>query len=188
MEIVNAVYKTRLAHSLDVYRLSGVIPNSILYVGRPTQLKVMFAKQKITCLLFGRGAIRIMGKGVAEAISTSSSATIEGVLAYVLSHITNSSQSVLPPPSPTLSLELQKMTIVTNLPGPINLNGFVKACDGGDLKPTYDFELFSAVKLTNFKPVCVNVFSSGKIIMCGIKDIECADNIFSTIMVIYNIL
>lgn len=184
MEIVNAVYKTRLGVNLDLYRLAAVIPDSILYVGRPTQLKVKLPTNKITCLLFGRGGLRIMGKGVADA----SQQKIDAVLRDILSPVASCLSSEILASISSSSLELQTLTVVTKLPSSINLYRFIKVCEcqsGNKLKPTYDFELFSAVRLENFRPVSVNVFSSGKIIMCGIKNMECADCIYKSIMDMY---
>ena len=122
-----------------------------------------------------------MGKGAAHIEKVER--VYQDVIKQLKTHVTTTTTTTLPPPP---KLKLQTMTVVADLPGPINLYNFAKECDGGNMKPFYDFELFSAVKLSSFRPVCVNVFATGKMIMCGIKDLKCADNILSDILEIYN--
>ena len=70
-QIVNVIFKTRLCNTklpLDLaYLSSRIFPtNSKLYRGRPTQLKICMPDENVVCLIFGRGAIRLMGKGLAD--------------------------------------------------------------------------------------------------------------------------
>ena len=175
LEVVNVVYKTRVPYNLNLDHLSKIIENSYLYVGRPTQLKINYPNDKIVCLLFGKGGLRIMGKGA------STQQNVDQVLRNVLEII--SPTNLAPSQS---RLVLQTMTVVADLPGSVDLYKFAESCAAGGMKPVYDFELFSALKLDSFRPICVNVFSSGKVIMCGIKDLKCADNILTDVLDIYN--
>ena len=67
----------------------------------------------------------------------------------------------------------QSMTVKVVYNKWINLNKFALECTVSPLQ--YERELFPAVLLKKYKPVSVNVFSSGKIIMCGVRDIEQVD-------------
>ena len=72
MQIVNRVFRTRLedCKNLNLHKLSKIIPNANLKPGKPTQLQIVLQPNngvvggsKLTCLLFGNGGVRIMGKG-----------------------------------------------------------------------------------------------------------------------------
>lgn len=43
------------------------------------------------------------------------------------------------------------------------------------MKCSYEPELFPALRMTEFNPMCVNVFSSGKIVIMGLKTISYCD-------------
>jgi TATA-box binding protein (TBP) (component of TFIID and TFIIIB) len=52
----------------------------------------------------------------------------------------------------------------------------------------YDPELFPAARLVDFNPICINIFSSGKIVMMGIKDLSwCSPLLANVIAIIDNI-
>jgi TATA-box binding protein (TBP) (component of TFIID and TFIIIB) len=61
----------------------------------------------------------------------------------------------------------------------INLIKFARECTSLPLQ--FEPELFPAVLLKKYKPISVNVFSSGKIIMCGVRDILQVDDIMQDI-------
>ena len=50
----------------------------------------------------------------------------------------------------------------------------------------YEKELFPALRLTNFNPICVNVFSSGKIVIAGLKSLNTTGIIIKIKDEIYN--
>ena len=175
MEVVNAVYKARLKkHKLDLHHLSSLIPNSVLRIGRPTQLSVEINKVKIF-LFCGRG-VRVMGKG--DLLTTdclSNELMAYGHMLAVLEHFTEEMPA----------LELQTMTVTAQVENwqKTNFTRFIQECG---FKTYHDFEIFSALRITQFNPVCVNLFSSGKLVMCGVKSIEQAEEIQLTINTCYN--
>jgi TATA-box binding protein (TBP) (component of TFIID and TFIIIB) len=174
MQVVNVVYRTRLnIRNLDLKHLSDVIPNSVLRVGRPTQLCVEIDKVKV--LLFCGGGIRVMGKGMMTTDCICNEVLAYGNLLSVLEHFTEE--------VPTL--EIQTMTITTQIENWKKCN-FAKYIQQCGLRTSHDFETFSALRITHFNPVCVNLFSSGKLVMCGIKCMRQAQEIESAIRTSYN--
>ena len=175
MEVVNTVYKARLKmHKLDLHHLSSIIPNSRLRIGRPTQLSVEIDKVKI--FLFCGGGVRVMGKGeLLTADCLSNELMAYGHMLSVLGHFTEE----IP------ALELQTMTVTAQVENwqKADFTRFVQECA---LKTYHDFEIFSALRITEFNPICVNLFSSGKVVMCGVKSIEKAEEIQLAINTCYS--
>jgi len=68
------------------------------------------------------------------------------------------------------TLEIQSITLVLRLPTQVNLIKLAKGLVRGTF--WYEPELFPALRLQNFNPLCVNVFSSGKVILMGVKDFD----------------
>jgi TATA-box binding protein (TBP) (component of TFIID and TFIIIB) len=62
---------------------------------------------------------------------------------------------------------LQTMTVKLKLLGPINLHSLSNLVDS-----RLDLELFPALSLQKYKPVSVNVFASGSVMICGVKDLD----------------
>ena len=180
--IVNVVLKARLCETklpLDLTHLAlKIFPtNSKLYKGRPTQLKITMTDENVICLIFGKGAIRLMGKGLVTANDDDD----DMLSAYMtLFSITEK----FTPEKP--NLHIQTMTVVSNLPSAINLPNFVsKSTKFSKLKLHYDFELFSAVSVQNYAPIHVNIFASGKIVICGIKTTKQVDTIINDLLYAY---
>ena len=47
----------------------------------------------------------------------------------------------------------------------------------------YEPELFPAVLIRKYKPLSVNVFSTGKIMICGVRDMDLVHNIMKELCV-----
>ena len=45
----------------------------------------------------------------------------------------------------------------------------------------YEPEIFPALRFTNFNPICVNLFASGKVMMLGLKTINEGEEILNTL-------
>jgi TATA-box binding protein (TBP) (component of TFIID and TFIIIB) len=170
MEIVNSVYKTRLSCKLNLQKIAVKATENFtstkLHLGRPTQLKIQVGD--ITCLIFSKGAIRLMGKGVINNLC----------LAYltlydILEKVVETNERPV--------LELQTMTAVANIGSPINLPKFEKT-HSQSLRTFANFELFSAVQILKYRPVSVNLFSSGKLVLCGCKSEQQAQGIIDDIL------
>ena len=85
----------------------------------------------------------------------------------ILIDITSNFTSVKP-----RHVRLQTMTVITALPGPVNLYAFHKK-----IAIQYEFELFSALRITAFGRVCANLFSSGKVVLTGCQSLTQAKDI-----------
>ena len=72
------------------------------------------------------------------------------------------------------SLVLQSMTVKSHFGKCINLHKLSQL-----IESRLELELFPCLTIRKYKPVSVNVFATGSIIMCGIKDIEFSKSILS---------
>ena len=166
--IVNTVYCARLVDTpsakMDLQVLAACIPNSRLYVGRPTQLKVVLPEANCICILFGKsGSLRLMGKGCNDLFSAYSA----------MLRVPKLFTQEVP------SLRCQTMRVVGSLPtshrsnDTLNLTHMHKALSQLH-RCEYNFELFSALSLYTWSPVSVNIFASRKFVLCGIRDVAMA--------------
>ena len=64
---------------------------------------------------------------------------------------------------------LQTMSASHNLKKCLNLRQISKCFKQLDHKVEYEPEIFPAIRLRTFDPVCVNLFSSGKVTLLGLK-------------------
>ena len=96
-----------------------------------------------TCILFPSGKCRIMG--CRKPITTDSKL-----------------------PFGIIIDRIQSITVTSQLDHSINLNKLAMATECC----TYEPELFPALRLTSYRPLCVNVFSSGKIVILGIRTLD----------------
>lgn len=75
-------------------------------------------------------------------------------------------------PFPLQSIQLQSVTVSFKLQGgPVILHKLSAYCYAKNIKYIYEAELFPALRLTCFNPLCVNVFGTGKCVITGIKDL-----------------
>ena len=103
-------------------------------------------------LLFKSGAFRIMGKNEVDELD----------IYLILSKFSN----VVP------DIFIQTMTASCNYNRKIILNKLAN-----EPHTHYTAEFFPAVHINKFKPLHINVFSSGRITICGIKDLSVCDSI-----------
>jgi TATA-box binding protein (TBP) (component of TFIID and TFIIIB) len=144
--VVNSVFKGRFGFKLDLEKLRDLIPNSVLHDSKPNQLVIKY--NKVTVILFSRGAVRVMGN-------------VDECYAYLMMIQTCEKFSNEIP-----DLHIQTMTVLVTLP--TVLINLYKLYD--QTPSTYEFELFPSLRITKYNPLCVNVFSTGKVLICGIKD------------------
>ena len=128
------------------------VPNSTLHM---PPYQVVIKDVKGTLILFSSGKFRTLG-------------CIDGFEASFLPFIYL--QKVSPEPFTHLpSLTLQSYTLKYNLGFPIHL----KKLNVVDSLPcVYEPELFPALRLKEFKPLSVNIFTTGKVMVCGVRDPE----------------
>ena len=76
------------------------------------------------------------------------------------------------------NIKVQSVTVVEKLNQILNLHklSVMLDCDA-----MYEPELFPALRFLKFNPMCVNIFSTGKVIILGIRVDDC-ENIVSDIM------
>ena len=67
-------------------------------------------------------------------------------------------------------LKIQSVTIVSHLGREVNLINLSNTMPLNER--VFEPELFPALRLTMFNPLCVNVFSSGKIVILGLKKLS----------------
>jgi TATA-box binding protein (TBP) (component of TFIID and TFIIIB) len=163
VNVVNANYRLTHDKPINLKNTHLLFPsNSKLYV-KPSQLVIK--DDKGTILLFGNGNMRIMGC-IDELEAT--------FLAYKYTMMLDGDDCNFQP------VYSQSMTVRVAYNSKINLNKFV--CESRILPLQYEPELFPAVLLKKYKPISVNVFSSGKIIMCGVRNVEQVDDIMQDLI------
>ena len=64
------------------------------------------------------------------------------------------------------NIQIQSLSVVINLKQTINLYKLARIT-----RCMYEPELFPALRLTKYNPTCVNLFSSGKIVILGLKNL-----------------
>ena len=142
---MNVNYHGRLRKPQDLSRMT--LPHSKLHT-RPQQLVVK--DKKGTVIFFNTGKFRVMG--CIDAIEASFLA-----FKYTLK-IDNDDFP---------ELYSQSYTSRAKLGYDVNLRKLAQ-CE----KTLFEPELFSAVRMCKFKPLSVNVFSTGSIVVCGLKEPE----------------
>jgi TATA-box binding protein (TBP) (component of TFIID and TFIIIB) len=68
-------------------------------------------------------------------------------------------------------ITLQTMTVKLKF-NPVNLYSL-----SGLIKSQLNLEIFPALMITKYKPVSVNVFASGAVMICGVKDLSIVNEI-----------
>ena len=157
VNVINANFRSSHDKPIDLKNVHLLLPNiSKLHI-KPSQLVIK--DEKGTIVFFSNGKMRIMGC-IDELDAT--------FLAYKYTMMLDDDCNFQPVYS-------QSMTIRVVYNVRINLNKFAR--ESTTLPLQYEPELFPAVLLKKYKPISVNVFSSGKIIMCGVRDIQQVDDI-----------
>ena len=146
MEVVNAVYRGNLESKVDLAKLAKEIPNSVLHTSRPSML--VLKDHEGTIMIFASGKFRIMGM-VDEIEATCKVHSVFSKVELEVEMVT-----------------LQTMTVKLKL-GPINLHSLANLIDS-----RLNLELFPALSLQKYKPVSVNVFATGSVMICGVKDLD----------------
>jgi len=70
-------------------------------------------------------------------------------------------------PFPIKNLTIQSVTVTSDLKRIIDLYKLASK-----MKSMYEPELFPALRCLDYCPLCVNVFSSGKVVILGIRNLE----------------
>lgn len=147
-EIVNVNYRGSLTKNIDLDMLQQLIPNSY-QCHKPKQL--IIKDEKAVIMFFSTGNFRIL-KCIDEIEAS--------LIAYNYTSLIDNEEY------PTIYI--QSMTVKVTLNKNINLTKLKNMVTDAHYEP----ELFPAVTIRKFKPVSINVFSSGKIMICGVREIE----------------
>jgi TATA-box binding protein (TBP) (component of TFIID and TFIIIB) len=166
--VINANYRSSHDKCINLDHFhSSLLPsfkiNSKL-CSKPAQLVIK--DEKGTVIFFSNGKLRIMGC-IDELEAT--------FLAYKYTMMIDDDYNFQPVYS-------QSMTVKVVVSNKINLQAFVDVCSSSLIPFQYETELFPAVLIRTYKPISVNVFSSGKIIMCGVRDIQQVHDIIHELM------
>ena len=147
MEFVsNANFKGEFKKKIDLHHLHTRIPNSKLHT-KPFQLVIRDLQG--TLILFSNGKFRTMG-------------CIDELEAAFLAY---TYLEKLKPHNCFPSITLQSYTLKCELGFRINLEKMVLT-----VPSVYEPQLFPALRLKEYKPVSVNIFTTGKVVVCGLKD------------------
>jgi TATA-box binding protein (TBP) (component of TFIID and TFIIIB) len=144
----NANYRGAMKHTVELSQLHSQIPNSVLY-RKPHQLVVKDPQG--TIMFFQSGKFRVMGC-IDELEAT--------FLAYKYTNLINDDEFP--------SITLQSYTTTCHLGFKVILENMAASSNAF----LYEPELFTALRILEFNPASVHVFSTGKIVVCGLRDIE----------------
>ena len=153
--VINTNFRGALETCIDLNKLHQLIPNNKLHI-KPKQLVVKDVMGVI--IFFSNGKLRIMG------CNNDFDATL---LAY--------KYTTLVAPYETPDICLQSMTVKVSIGRRLNLTQLQKLIDPS----TLELEIFPALLIQKYKPISVNVFSTGNIIFCGIKKMDNVENIMT---------
>ena len=181
MEVVNYVYRGNLIirkhyHPLLLHCSRRILnlkylyneykPYAKLYAIKPTQLKIKFDDTK-TLLIFPSGAVRVMGRACDEI----------GALLLLHRVFAHYSRIIKVPGM----LHLQTMTMSGNLGNEVSLYKLSQM-----IQSHSELELFTALRITKYNPMCVNVFASGAVVITVCKDTEKTCDIFNELVLLSN--
>ena len=162
INVINANFRSCHDKPINLKNIHLLLPNiSKLHI-KPSQLVIKDEKGTVIC--FSNGKMRIMGC-IDELEAT--------FLVYKYTMMLDNDFNFQPVYS-------QSMTVRVVYNSPINLIKYSNESTSS-LPLQYEPELFPAVHIKKYKPISVNVFSSGKIIMCGIRDIQQVEDIMQDI-------
>jgi len=80
-------------------------------------------------------------------------------------------------------IRLQSLTIVINIGVAVNLYKLARIT-----KCWFEPELFPALRLTKYDPICVNVFSTGKIVILGLRNLNYGGYVDNITSDLYNLI
>ena len=152
MEFVcNAHFKGDMKRRINLKKLRDKVPNSVLHM-KPRQL-VIKDLLRGSIIIFSSGKFRVMGC-IDELDATF----------FVYEYTTKINDDELP------TIQLQSYTAKCDIGFAVNLTKL--ATSSSSLDYIYEPELFPALRICSFKPLCVNVFATGKIMVCGLREPE----------------
>jgi TATA-box binding protein (TBP) (component of TFIID and TFIIIB) len=165
IDVVNCNYRSTVGKPLNLSVLHASIPNSKLCT-KPKQLVIKDPQG--TLLFFSNGKLRVMG------CNDELEATF---LAYKYVQLIDKSDDFH-------NVFAQSSTVRVTFHKKIHLQKLVHSTLISGCLMQHEPELFPAVLIRKYKPLSVNVFSSGKIMICGVKDVDQVHNIMKDLCVV----
>jgi TATA-box binding protein (TBP) (component of TFIID and TFIIIB) len=83
-------------------------------------------------------------------------------------------------------LSIMSATATSFLENMVTLKSLGDFCFRNGITFIYEPEIFPALRLTSFNPLCVNVFGSGRCVILGIRNLYAVDNIITAVQSIIN--
>jgi TATA-box binding protein (TBP) (component of TFIID and TFIIIB) len=167
-DVVNSNYKSALGKPIDLKVIHDLVPNSTLCY-KPSQLIVK--DEEGTLIFFANGKYRVMG-----CVDELQATCLLYKYAALIDKSDNDFESVFCQSSTVRVLFHQK----------INLIKLAQIVHNDTMSPIAHFEreIFPAVLIRKYKPLSVNVFSTGKIMICGVRNIEQVHDIMKDLCII----
>lgn len=160
MQVVNAVYCGDLGTSVDLYELNANLPNSKFHKHRPCM--VVLKEDGATIMIFASGKFRIMGM-IDEVDSAFKVCSVFSKLGYGFP-----------------SIKIQTMTVTFRIKS-VNLFDLAKL-----IESQLELEIFPALMIKKYKPISVNVFASGAVVICGVRDLDIVNVIMNDLQYCIN--
>lgn len=83
-------------------------------------------------------------------------------------------------------LSIMSATATISLNNSINLRKLGDFCRLKSMKFMYEPEIFPALRISHYNPLCVNVFGSGKCVVLGIRSLPIVEDLCFTILTLIN--
>src|SRR5277367_1117643 len=157
--VVNANFRGKLKNPIN---LKTINLENCKYYTNPHQLVIK--EDKGTLILFGSGKFRVMG--CVDELDAA-------FLAY--KYIEQIASDDFP------NMFVQSYMSVAKLGCSVDLIKLSQCKD-----TLYNPELFAAVQLTKYKPASVNVFSTGSVVVCGLREPNYMHVIVNDILILIN--
>lgn len=159
MMIVNVNYKGVLANYSDLHQLKFTLKKTPPPIQKIIKFVPAYGDKYATMIIFPSGKCRIMG--LTKALTTNT------VLPFKVN-----------------DLKIQSITTIVKYHSSINL---IELAQRLPVKSYwFEPEIFPALRLLHFNPICVNIFSSGKVVILGMKCFSERDSLVDNILSIIN--
>ena len=164
--VTNVNYRGSLNETINLHEMKLCFPTAVARLCfHPFQL--IIKDEKCTLLFFTSGNYRVMGFKTDDEWEAS-------LVVYKYTKSINKNHVPI--------LTLQSMTVKSKFDKPVDLNKLSTL-----IKSQLELQLLPVLTITHFKPITVNVFSTGSIIICGVKDIEKPNTILNEIENLLNV-
>ena len=162
--ITNVNYRGSLEKTVNLYEMKLLFHNSKLCL-HPFQL--IIKDEMCTLLFFTSGKYRVMGCKSDDVWEAS-------IMVYKYTKTIDKDYFPI--------LTLQSITMKAKFDKNVDLHKMSSL-----IKSQLELELFPVLTITKYKPVSVNVFATGAIIICGLKNLEFSNFILNELQQLLNV-